>query len=95
MLIFNFQFSVFHKSIRTDDLPLALPKLFINNQVIKRKSSITFFGILLDENLSWRKYLKLMENKTAKNVGLTYKAKPYLEKDFIISVTLPQHSPLH
>ena len=45
-----------------DDLPLLLPKLFINNQVIKRQSSIKFLGILLDEGLSWKKHLKLTEN---------------------------------
>ena len=46
------KFSFFHKASRTDDLPLELPKLVINNQVTKRQSSIKFLGILLDENLS-------------------------------------------
>ena len=32
------KFSIFHKASRRDDLPLVLPKLFINNQVIKRQS---------------------------------------------------------
>ena len=57
-------------------MPLVLPKLFINNQVIKRQSSIKFLGILLGENLSWKEHLKLTENKVGKNVGLIYKAKP-------------------
>ena len=70
------KFSIFHKASRRDDLPLLLPKLFINNQVIKRQSSIKFLGILLDENLSWKEHLKLTENKIAKNIGLIYKAKP-------------------
>ena len=47
------KFSIFHKASRRDDLPLVLPKLFINNEVIKRQSSIKFLVILLDENLSW------------------------------------------
>ena len=40
-------------------MSLVLPKLFINNPVIKRQSSIKFLGILLDENLSWKEHLKL------------------------------------
>ena len=40
----NTKFSFFHKASRRDDLPLELPKLFINNQVIKRQSSIQFLG---------------------------------------------------
>ena len=47
------KFSSFHKASRRDDLPLVSPKLFIDNHVIKRQSSIKFLGILLDENLSF------------------------------------------
>ena len=46
---------------------------------------ISFLGILLDENLSWREHLKLMENKIAKNIGLIYKAKPYLNKGSLLA----------
>ena len=46
------KFSIFHKASGRDYLPLVLPKLFINIQVIKRQSSIKFLGILLDENLA-------------------------------------------
>ena len=74
------KFSIFHKASRRDDLPRVLPKLSINNQVIKRQSSIKFLGILLDENLPWKKHLKLTENKVDKNIGLISKAKPYLNK---------------
>ena len=58
-----------------------LPKLFINNQVIKRKPSTKFFGILLDENLPWKEHLELMETKIAKNIGLIHQIKPYLHKN--------------
>ena len=63
-----------------------LPKLFINNQVIKRQSSIKFLGIILDENLSWKEHLKLTESKVAQNIGLIYKAKPYLNKDSLLAL---------
>ena len=63
-----------------------LPNLFINNQLIKRQSSTKFLGILLDQNLSWKDYLKLTENKVAKNIGLIYKAKPYLNKDSLLAL---------
>ena len=67
-------------------MPLVLPKLFINNQVIKRQWSIKFLRILLDENLSWKEHLKLTENKFVKNIWLIYKAKPYLNKDLILAL---------
>ena len=78
--------SFFHKTSWGDDLPLVLRKLYDNNQVIKRQPSIKFLGILLDENLSWKEHLNLMENKIAKNIGLIYKAKPYLNKDSLLAL---------
>ena len=35
-------------------------------------------GVLLDETLSWKEHIKRNENKIAKNLGLLYKAKHYL-----------------
>ena len=40
----------------------------------------------MDENLSWKEHLKLTENKIAKNIRLTYKAKPYLNKDSLLAL---------
>ena len=34
------KFSIFHKTSRRDDLPIVLTKIFIDNQVIKRQSSL-------------------------------------------------------
>ena len=81
------KFLIFYKGNRRDDLPRKLQKLFVNNQVIKRQSSIKFLGILLDENLSWKEHLKLTENKIAKKkIELIYKAKPYLNKDSFLAL---------
>ena len=85
------KFSIFLKASRRDDLSLTkviylLQKLFINNQVIKRQLSIKFLGILLYENLSWKKHMKLTENKVSKNIGLIYKVKPYLNKDSLLAL---------
>ena len=80
------KYSLFHKPSRVDDLPLKLPKLSINNQEIKRASYTKFLGVVLDENLSWKENLKHTENKIAKSIGLMYKAKPFLDKDSLLSL---------
>ena len=36
--------------------------------------------------MSWEEHLKLTENKVAKNIGLRYKAKPYLNKDSLLAL---------
>ena len=63
-----------------------LQKLFLNNKPTKRQLSLKFLGILLDENLSWKEYSKLTENKIAKNKGLIHKAKPNLNKDSLLAL---------
>ena len=40
----------------------------------------------MDENLSWKKHLKLTENKIAKNIGLIYKAEAYLNRDSLLAL---------
>ena len=82
------KYSLFHKPSRIDDLPLKLPKLSITNQEIKRESYTKLLGVILDENLSWKKHLKYIENKIAKSIGLMYKDKPFLDKDSLLSLYL-------
>ena len=66
---------------------MCYQSFFTNNQ-----PSIKFLDILLDENLSWKKHLKLMENKTAKNIGLICKAKPSLNRDSLLVLQFSYHS---
>ena len=74
------KYSFFHKPSKKDDIPLRLPKLIINNYEIQREESIKFLGVLLDQHLTWKEHIKLTENKIAKNIGILYKARPYLDK---------------
>ena len=52
-----------------------LPNLKVNNSKIKNKKSKKFLRALLDENLTWKEYLKYIKNKYAKNIDRLYKAK--------------------
>ena len=72
------RFTVFHRPQDRDNLPLRLPALKMDDYEIKQPSSIKFLGILVDEHLSWIDHINILENKLSKNVGLLYKAKPFL-----------------
>ena len=58
----------------------------INGNEIQRKESIKFLGVLLDENLNWKEHIKCTENKISKNIGILYKAKPFLTKECMLSL---------
>ena len=79
------KFTIFHKPRDKDNLPLQLPNLKTNNNEIKRPSSIKFLGVFIDENLTWKDHITLVENKLSKNLGL-HKAKNYLNKKSMVSL---------
>ena len=80
------KYSFFHKPSKKDNIPLHLPNLTTNNRKIKKEESITFLGVLLDENVTWKEHLKFIENKFPKNTGLLYKAKHHLNKKCLLSL---------
>ena len=76
----------FHKPNKKDDISLTLPKLTVSNHVIERQEFIKFLGVLLDENVNWKELIKYTENKIAKNLGLPYKARPFLERNALLAL---------
>ena len=76
--------SLFHKPSKTDNLLLLLPKVLINDKEVERVVSIKFLGILFDEHLSWKEQIRYTENKIAENIGLLYRAKPFLGKNSLL-----------
>ena len=39
-----------------------------------------FLGVLLDENLTWKRHIETIKNKISKNIGIMYKARNILNK---------------
>ena len=56
------KFTLFHKVRQTDNIPLVLPSLKINNTLITRVDEIKFLGFLFDENLTWKNHINLVDN---------------------------------
>ena len=55
---------------------------------IKRSETTKFSRVFLDENLTWKGKLniKYIKSKTAKNIGLLFRSKPYLSKKCLLSL---------
>ena len=62
-----------------DSLPLQLPATTLNNIEIKRENSAKFLGVIIDENLIWKNYIEVVENKISKNIGVLYRASHLLD----------------
>ena len=58
----------------------------ISNHVIEKQEFIKFLAVLLDENLNWKEHIKHTEKKIAKNLGLLYKGRPFLERNALLAL---------
>ena len=70
------KYTFFHK-VREKE---KLPSLFINDRDIKRITSIKYLGVLIDEHLTWKEHIAVIENKVSKNLGLLHRARRVLDR---------------
>ena len=73
------KYVLFHKVTMCDSLPLQLPAMTLNNIEIKRENSVKFLGVIIDENLTWKNHIKVVESKISKNIGVLYRASHLLD----------------
>ena len=70
---------IIHKVSMCDSFPSQLQTRTFNNIEIKRENSIKFLGVIIDENLTWKSHIEVVENKISKNIGVLYKASDLLD----------------
>ena len=80
------KYMLFHKCIDQENIPLKLPLLQLNSKIIERENSLKFLGVVLDEDLTWKKHIQLIENKVSKNVGVLYKASKLINSKCLRSI---------
>ena len=57
---------LFHKLIDQENIPLKLPSIQLNGNNIESENSLKFLGVILNEHLTWKKHIQLIENKVSK-----------------------------
>ena len=75
--------SFLYKRSKKDDISLLLPKLKTNNYQLKWAESIKVLGVALDKNSTQIPHIKYIKHKNTKNIGLLFKAKPFLNKLYL------------
>ena len=72
------KYVLFHEVSLCDFLPSQLPTMTFYNIKIKREN-IKFLGVIINENLTWKNHIEVVENKISKNIGVLYRASHLLE----------------
>ena len=68
------KYVLFYEAKSKDNLSLVLPDLLINDVKIKRENLLKFLEVMIDDNLTWKTHVELVENKISKSVGILFKA---------------------
>ena len=83
---------LFTKLTDQDNIPLKLPSLQLNDNIIERENYLKFLGVIFDERLTWKTHIQLIENKVSKNVGVLYKTSKLINSKCLRSMFI---SPLY
>ena len=62
-----------------DSLPLQLSTMTFNNIKTKIENFLKFLGVIINENLTWKNHIEVVENKISKNIGVLYRASHLLD----------------
>lgn len=71
--------------MQEEEIDLVLQKLIIDKYQITRAEAMEFLGVSLNENLTWKKHFKYLKKNTTKNIGLSFKATPFLNKKSLLA----------
>src|SRR6218665_1597493 len=67
-------FIVFHTSKKNlNSSNVVLNEIVIDGVTIKQVSNSKFFGVIIDEHLTWSHHINFVANKVAKNIGVIKK----------------------
>lgn len=77
------KWSLFHPNNKKRFIPQLLPKLSIENIVIKRENITKFLGVYIDENLTWKTHIENIGTKISKSIGILYKSRHILHKQHL------------
>ena len=84
-----------HKLANQDNIRLKLPSLQLYGNIIERLNSVKFLCVILDEHLTWKKHIQLIENKVSKNVDVLYKTSKLINSKCLRSIYFSFYTPLH
>ena len=83
------KYTLFQDAREKDHIPLKLPSLFIDDKQIKRITSIKYLGVLIDEHLTCKENLTVVENEVSKNLGLLFRARVVLYSTALKNLYFP------
>ena len=78
--VFKTKYSLFHFTRKRKDIPNILPPLHIDNVPVTREFTTKFLCVYLDENISWKHHIDIVNTNVCKSIGILYRTRCILSK---------------
>ena len=69
------KWTIFHPTSKTRFMPTKFPELFTDGITLKRETITKFFGVYIDENVTWKPHINTISTKISKTIGILYRAR--------------------
>ena len=69
------KWTIFHPTSKKRFMPTKFPELFIDSITLKRETVTKFFGVFIDENVTWKPHIYTISTKISKSIGIFYRAR--------------------
>ena len=76
------KFIIFHPYQRADFIPLLI-RIFIQGHAIEHVRELSFLGVTIDENLSWKNHIDITAKKLSRAVGVLKHLKNFVPKNIL------------
>ena len=75
-------FMIFHRS----KIKVTHPEIILCNAPLIQVHYTKFLGVIIDDELNWRRHIAYIKNKIAKGMGIILKARKFLSKKILIQL---------
>ena len=65
---------------------IAVPNIKLNNFILNSEKTVTYFGIEINENLSWNKQREILAKKLSRTNGILSKLRCYVSNKYLTSI---------
>ena len=69
------KWTIFHPTSKKRFMPTKFPELFTDGITLKREIVTKFFGVFIDENVTWKPHINTISTKISKSISILYRVR--------------------
>ena len=74
------QMDYFSPTSKKPFMPTKFPELFIDGITLERETVTKFWGVIIDQNVTWKAHSNTIPTKISKSIGIIYRVRLIMPK---------------